>query len=76
MCLQMWSIFGNYYAYETSTSVNVGYKHLPFPSITFCNVNPVRHSELLNHPNDVATETYKALVNGTKVLTDVRKTHE
>ena len=26
--------------------MNLGYEHLPFPSITICNINPIRYSKL------------------------------
>ena len=64
----MWSIFINYYAYETTTSIGLGYNHLALPSITFCNVNPVRHSQLMEHSDDYIREEYEAMVEGNQVL--------
>ena len=62
--VQMWSIFDNYYSYETATSVNMGYGKMPLPSITFCNVNPIRESKLLAHEDSAdITNTYKDIVD-------------
>ena len=64
---QMWSIFDNYYAYETTTSVGIAYKQLPFPSITICNVNPVRHSQLMEQASPDVRHAYVNMHNKTKV---------
>ena len=42
----MWSVFSLYYSYETTISMNIGYSTLPLPSITICNINPMRYSLL------------------------------
>ena len=54
----MWSIFNNYYDYSTTTSVTMEYKHLPLPSITICNVNPVRHTSFANHSEEWVRDEY------------------
>ena len=60
----MWSIFDNYYSYETATSVNMGYGKMPLPSITICNENPIRESKLLEHEDaDEITKIYQDIVN-------------
>ena len=62
--VQMWSIFDNYYSYETATSVNMGYGKMPLPSITICNVNPIRESKLLAHEDsDKIITTYKDIAD-------------
>ena len=43
---QLYEIFSKYYAAETSSSVKLGYASLDFPSVTFCNLNPIRKSHL------------------------------
>ena len=68
----MWSIFGNYYSYETATSIKLGYGNMPLPSITICNQNPIRHSMLLAH-EDAADimDTYMDIVEPAEVTSIV-----
>lgn len=64
---QSYNIFVKYYARGTTTSVNIGYDHLEFPSVTFCNMNPVkmnavarelgRDSELFQFFEDIKPRT-------------------
>ena len=35
-----------YYSYDSTTKITLGYKSLPFPSISICNINPIRISKL------------------------------
>ena len=39
------SISHTFLARDTTTSINLGYAPLAFPSVTFCNMNPLRHSK-------------------------------
>ena len=64
----MWSIFDNYYSYQTVTSVSMAYGKMPLPSITICNMNPIRESKLLAHEaSDEIKKTYNELLNHTQV---------
>ncbi|ELU11651.1 hypothetical protein CAPTEDRAFT_212535, partial [Capitella teleta] len=40
------TILQNYLSYGTSTSISISYDYLDFPSITLCNLNPIRYSML------------------------------
>ncbi len=44
MMQQTYLICEKYYRYETTTSVKIGYDKLQFPSVSLCNINPVRLS--------------------------------
>ncbi|ELU09235.1 hypothetical protein CAPTEDRAFT_200711 [Capitella teleta] len=58
---QTYLIFTKYYKRDTTTSVNIGYAKLAYPSVTFCNLNPIRQS---------AVNKY---LNGSDVMTLVEK---
>ena len=45
MLYQTYKVFHKYYKYETTTSVSIGYDKLSFPSLTLCNINPIRLSK-------------------------------
>ena len=68
----MVSIFHKYFSYETTTSVDLEYSHLPLPSITFCNVNVIRQSEIKKHGNEKALNEYKRLLGKVRLLGMVR----
>ena len=42
---QLIDVFTKYYKRETSSSVKLGYADLDFPSVTICNLNPIRKSQ-------------------------------
>ena len=42
---QLIDVFTKYYERETSSSVKLGYADLDFPSVTICNLNPIRKSQ-------------------------------
>ena len=53
-----------YYSYDTNTKISLGYKSLPYPSISVCNINPIRMSqiklaskELQDFINDLVPQT-------------------
>ena len=35
-----------YLAHSTSTKTDIGFTNLEFPSVTVCNMNPIRYSKL------------------------------
>ena len=35
-----------YLAHSTSTKTDIGFTNLEFPSVTVCNMNPIRYSQL------------------------------
>ncbi|KAK2167592.1 hypothetical protein LSH36_26g10056 [Paralvinella palmiformis] len=46
MLQQTFQICEKYYSYKTTSSVSIGYDKLPFPSVTICNINPIRRSKV------------------------------
>ena len=42
--VQTYSVFSKYYSYLTTASVGMGYDNLAFPTVTICNMNPIRRS--------------------------------
>ena len=42
---QLIDVFAKYYKRETSSSVKLDYAKLDFPSVTICNLNPIRKSQ-------------------------------
>ena len=42
---QLIDVFTKYYKRETSSSVKLDYAKLDFPSVTICNLNPIRKSQ-------------------------------
>ncbi len=46
--LQTTEVFKNYFSYDYNTKIDVSSSVLQFPSVTVCNINPVRTSQLNN----------------------------
>ncbi|XP_046372478.2 degenerin del-1-like isoform X2 [Haliotis rufescens] len=44
MGIHLYTLSSSYIMFEKQTKVQLGFQNLKFPSITFCNVNPVRSS--------------------------------
>ena len=51
--LHYYLVANKFFAREVTTKVTVGYSDLPFPSVTVCNINPIRESAV--------TESYQSL---------------
>lgn len=47
---QMYYVFSEFLSYPVSTKIQLGYDTLDFPSVTICNVNPLRMSQLDDFP--------------------------
>ncbi len=58
--VQTTQVFRNYFSYEYNTKIDVAYSVLEFPSVTVCNLNPVRMS-MLNETNKIFTEYITSL---------------
>ena len=58
---QLRSISITYFERKTTSSINLGYAPLPFPSITLCNINPIRLNKL-----DLASDDMKDFVESVK----------
>ena len=43
---QFYEVIRKYLAKDTSSSIKLGYANLEFPSVTICNINPIRTTEL------------------------------
>jgi hypothetical protein len=57
--LHTYMVCVQYYAYATTTRVHVSHATLPFPSVTVCNMNPLRRSMV----EDVGPELLSRLLN-------------
>ena len=44
--LQAYQLIQNYLSYPTSINTQLGFKQLPFPVVTVCNLNPYKRSQL------------------------------
>ena len=60
---QMKSIYDKYYSYETTTSIKLKYSKLPFPSVTVCNINPLRKSMLEKYANEELVRLYEDVIH-------------
>ncbi|KAK3580740.1 hypothetical protein CHS0354_005750 [Potamilus streckersoni] len=45
---QLYELFKDYYSYPIKTIVSLEFNALPFPAISFCNMNPIKKSMLVN----------------------------
>ncbi len=43
-------VFTHYFSYPINTRINLGRRTLDFPSITLCNINPIRLSQVAMSP--------------------------
>ena len=50
MFYHLYTLFHKYYSAETTSSIQLGYATLGFPSVTICNVNPIRLSAVPDTP--------------------------
>ncbi len=51
--LHIWYLTKEYISYDTSTKTTIGYDYLDFPSVTVCNMNPIRLNQLDKTPADL-----------------------
>ena len=58
---QLRSISITYFERKTTSLITLGYAPLPFPSITLCNINPIRLDKL-----DLASDDMKDFVESVK----------
>ena len=47
---QLYQVFEEFRSYPVSTKIELGYDTLDFPSVTICNINPLRMSRLHTFP--------------------------
>ncbi|XP_021365048.1 amiloride-sensitive sodium channel subunit gamma-like isoform X1 [Mizuhopecten yessoensis] len=47
MAFHLYYLCHQYFSWPKQTSVELGFKNLQMPALTFCNVNPVRNSEIM-----------------------------
>ncbi|PAA87793.1 hypothetical protein BOX15_Mlig025217g2 [Macrostomum lignano] len=74
---QLYSLTRTYLGHPKSTTIELSYKPFDFPSVTFCNHNPLRRSRVeLNGPSDLQSffsdllsRNYSVADNGTQLMT-------
>ncbi|XP_060606461.1 degenerin mec-10-like [Ruditapes philippinarum] len=49
--IQLHGLFEEFYSFPTKTSVRLDFKPLAFPALTFCNMNPIRFSQIAKYEN-------------------------
>lgn len=48
--LQIYNLFSAYYSFPVQTAVSLKFSALRFPAVTFCNMNPVKLSQINKYP--------------------------
>ena len=66
--LQLYQLFSAYYSWPIQTSISLKFSPLAFPAVTFCNMNPVKLSQIDNYP------TLKEVINP-KVVSKYKYTY-
>nr|KAG5714061.1 hypothetical protein BaRGS_020389 [Batillaria attramentaria] len=61
MAFHLFFLFTTYLAFPVKNEINLGFSNLDFPSVTVCNVNPVRMSKL-----GLLSEGFRELVDAIK----------
>ena len=59
--LQLYNLFSAYYSYPIQTGVSLKFSALRYPAVTFCNMNPVKLSQINSYP------TLKEVINPKRV---------
>jgi hypothetical protein len=68
--IQLHGLFEEFYSFPTKTSVRLDFKPLAFPALTFCNMNPMRVSQIFKYDNIVKVFTGKFLTDFEEYLDD------
>ena len=49
--LQLYQLFSAYYSWPVQTAVSLKFSALQYPAVTFCNMNPVKLSQIDTYPS-------------------------
>ena len=64
---QLWRLFESYTSYPVKTSVELDFSQLQFPAVSFCNMNPIKASQLSKTSNK-AQESLQVTVSNSPMF--------